>query len=259
MPLLASTRPRGTDRACDHRVRRQLPVAVAIGSAGDRDRSWRCRPGARDAGVAAAHAGRDPGDASPSRPHRRHRNPGRALELPGVRPPPTRASPASTLPAPRATASMAFPNSRSGTSGHTPPSIFGYGSKTRSSSAAACSAPAAVACSKVRLRICMFRCNASSRCRPPRWCSAVTNTPAPTCVLPRSWNQSSEAVHLRALALANAGPSVPFALADELASNVFLRCHLASVHTAVNAHFGTALDAPAEVFAALRRWKNSHV
>jgi len=69
----------------------------------------------------------------------------------------------------------------------------------------------------------------------------------------------NEAVHLRALALADPGPSVPFALGEELASNVFLRCHLASVRTAVNAHFGTALDAPAEVFAALRRWKNSHV
>lgn len=69
----------------------------------------------------------------------------------------------------------------------------------------------------------------------------------------------NEAVHLRALALANAGPSVPFALADELASNVFLRCHLASVRDAVNAHFGTTFVAPGEVFAALRRWKNSHV
>jgi len=49
---------------------------------------------------------------------------------------------------------------------------------------------------------------------------------------------------------------VPFALADELETNPFLRCHQAEVADAARRHCGRALQGPVEVFAALREWKN---
>ena len=54
-------------------------------------------------------------------------------------------------------------------------------------------------------------------------------------------------------------PSVPFALAGELDSNVFLRCGKPPVRAAAEAHFGASFADTGAVFAAVRRWKDSHV
>jgi hydroxyacylglutathione hydrolase len=54
-------------------------------------------------------------------------------------------------------------------------------------------------------------------------------------------------------------PSVPFRLAGERTSNVFLRCQHESVRNAVERRCGRALAGTDEVFAALRQWKNEHV
>ena len=51
-------------------------------------------------------------------------------------------------------------------------------------------------------------------------------------------------------------PSVPFSLADELATNPFLRCHLPAVAEAAARRGDAPLHSPVEVFAAVRRWKD---
>lgn len=51
-------------------------------------------------------------------------------------------------------------------------------------------------------------------------------------------------------------PSVPFTIADELATNPFLRATSAQVIARVKEVEPPADDSPAEVFAALRRWKD---
>lgn len=51
-------------------------------------------------------------------------------------------------------------------------------------------------------------------------------------------------------------PTVPSALADELATNPFLRVREPEVIRAAQAHAGRPLNTPVEVFAALRAWKN---
>ncbi len=50
-------------------------------------------------------------------------------------------------------------------------------------------------------------------------------------------------------------PSVPSTLAEELATNPFLRCRQPAVIAAARGH-GAADDSPVAVFAALRRWRN---
>lgn len=55
---------------------------------------------------------------------------------------------------------------------------------------------------------------------------------------------------------ANGIPTVPSALGEELATNVFLRCHVPAVQDAVRAHAGRDLADTAAVFTALRRWKD---
>jgi len=51
-------------------------------------------------------------------------------------------------------------------------------------------------------------------------------------------------------------PTVPSILADELATNPFLRCDQPQVAAAAEAHAGHPLSSPAEVFAAIRGWKD---
>ncbi|WP_374339994.1 hydroxyacylglutathione hydrolase [Methyloversatilis sp.] len=51
-------------------------------------------------------------------------------------------------------------------------------------------------------------------------------------------------------------PTVPSALADELASNPFLRVREPAVVRAAEAHAGRRLASPVEVFTVLREWKN---
>lgn len=61
----------------------------------------------------------------------------------------------------------------------------------------------------------------------------------------------------RARALRDAGePTVPFTLAEERATNPFLRCHVPAVHAAAERETGRRLETDAEVFAVLREWKN---
>jgi len=60
----------------------------------------------------------------------------------------------------------------------------------------------------------------------------------------------------RVAALRRAGlPSVPSTLAEELATNPFLRCRQPAVIAAARRH-GATDDSPVAVFAALRRWRN---
>ncbi|ABI57336.1 hydroxyacylglutathione hydrolase [Alkalilimnicola ehrlichii MLHE-1] len=51
-------------------------------------------------------------------------------------------------------------------------------------------------------------------------------------------------------------PTVPSRMADEHATNPFLRAHLPAVRTAAERWSGQTLDEPVAVFAALRRWKD---
>ncbi len=51
-------------------------------------------------------------------------------------------------------------------------------------------------------------------------------------------------------------PTVPSVLADELATNPFLRCAQPHVAAAAEAHAGHPLSSPAEVFAVIRGWKD---
>ena len=46
-------------------------------------------------------------------------------------------------------------------------------------------------------------------------------------------------------------------IAEERATDPFLRVHDTSICTAVESHEGRALDSPAGVFAELRAWKDS--
>ncbi|MFZ1575756.1 MAG: hydroxyacylglutathione hydrolase [Chromatiaceae bacterium] len=61
----------------------------------------------------------------------------------------------------------------------------------------------------------------------------------------------------RAQALRAAGrPTVPSTLAEELATNPFLRTGVPAVKAAAEGFAGTALKTSAQVFTALRRWKD---
>lgn len=53
-------------------------------------------------------------------------------------------------------------------------------------------------------------------------------------------------------------PTIPGELFLELETNPFLRCHAPSVIAAAEAHCGTTLNNPVEVFATLRKWKDSY-
>ena len=64
--------------------------------------------------------------------------------------------------------------------------------------------------------------------------------------------------HARVEALRAAGqPSVPSTLAEELATNPFLRTADPGVWAAAEAFAGAPLPSPAQVFTALRQWKDS--
>jgi hydroxyacylglutathione hydrolase len=70
----------------------------------------------------------------------------------------------------------------------------------------------------------------------------------------------NEAVQARAHTVermrAAGAPSVPGTMADERATNPFLRVDLPAVAAAARAAEPAASDAPVEIFAALRRWKD---
>ncbi len=52
-------------------------------------------------------------------------------------------------------------------------------------------------------------------------------------------------------------PTLPSTIAEELATNPFLRCSEPEVVAAARRHAGRALAGPIEVFAELREWKNA--
>jgi hydroxyacylglutathione hydrolase len=51
-------------------------------------------------------------------------------------------------------------------------------------------------------------------------------------------------------------PTLPTTIADELATNPFIRASRANVMAAASMHAGRAIDDPVESFATLRAWKN---
>jgi hydroxyacylglutathione hydrolase len=51
-------------------------------------------------------------------------------------------------------------------------------------------------------------------------------------------------------------PTLPSTIADELATNPFLRCDRAEVIASAEKHAGRKLSGPVEVFAEIRAWKN---
>lgn len=67
-----------------------------------------------------------------------------------------------------------------------------------------------------------------------------------------------ERIRQAALLRGQGKPTVPAALRLEKMTNPFLRCHLPPVRTAVARHTGRFLEQPAEVFAALRSWKDGY-
>ena len=52
-------------------------------------------------------------------------------------------------------------------------------------------------------------------------------------------------------------PTLPSTIADELATNPFLRCNEAGVIAGAQNHAGRELASPVEVFAEIRAWKNN--
>jgi hydroxyacylglutathione hydrolase len=52
-------------------------------------------------------------------------------------------------------------------------------------------------------------------------------------------------------------PTLPSTIADELATNPFLRANLPALAASASAHAARTLRSPVEVFAELRRWKDS--
>jgi hydroxyacylglutathione hydrolase len=52
-------------------------------------------------------------------------------------------------------------------------------------------------------------------------------------------------------------PTLPSTIADELATNPFLRCGEPEIIASAGRHAGRRLAGPVEVFATLRDWKNT--
>jgi hydroxyacylglutathione hydrolase len=52
-------------------------------------------------------------------------------------------------------------------------------------------------------------------------------------------------------------PTLPSTIADEIATNPFLRCNEPAVIAAAEKHAGRKLEGPVEVFAEIRSWKNN--
>src|SRR5579871_6436005 len=70
-------------------------------------------------------------------------------------------------------------------------------------------------------------------------------------------NRDTQAYRDRVQTLrANGTPSLPSTLALEIKVNPFLRCEVPAVKAAAEAHTGAALPQSAEVFGALRAWKD---
>jgi hydroxyacylglutathione hydrolase len=84
----------------------------------------------------------------------------------------------------------------------------------------------------------------------------VSNLRFALAVQPDSAALKGRLEHAQA-ARARGVPTLPTMIAEERATNPFLRAHEAAIRAAVERHAGRALDGPVGVFAALRAWKNS--
>ena len=70
-------------------------------------------------------------------------------------------------------------------------------------------------------------------------------------------NRALSARETRDRKLREAGtPTVPSTLADEKATNPFLRCREPAVIDSANKYLGARIADPVRVFAAIRDWKN---
>ena len=147
--------------------------------------------------------------------------------------------------------------------GHTAGHIayVGGGTAIRSPwSATRCSPPAAVACSRARRRRCRRRSGSSRRFPTATavYCGheyTLANLRFAQAVEPdnaalRDRDSREQGKRDRGV------PTVPSTIADERATNPFLRCSEPDVVAAAQAHAGRPLDGPVETFAVLRAWKN---
>lgn len=82
------------------------------------------------------------------------------------------------------------------------------------------------------------------------------NLPFALAVEPGNPALQARAAQLRPM-IAAGQATVPTTLAEELATNPFLRCREAEVAASASRHAGHALQQPDEVFAALREWRNT--
>jgi hydroxyacylglutathione hydrolase len=72
-------------------------------------------------------------------------------------------------------------------------------------------------------------------------------------------NPALEARYRQARQLRKAGmPTLPSSIAQERATNPFLRCHVAGVRVAIAQHAGTSINTPLAAFTALRQWKDQY-
>ncbi len=102
----------------------------------------------------------------------------------------------------------------------------------------------------------------SRRSIPPPGCSARTSTRSPTCASrPRlspptlRWRSAGHATRHCATEVSR---PCRRRIADELATNPFLRAGEPAVRAAAEAHAGRRLDGEVAVFAELRAWKNGY-
>lgn len=82
-----------------------------------------------------------------------------------------------------------------------------------------------------------------------------TNIRFALCVEPDNAALQARAARVAALRAQNQA-TVPFTLAEELATNPFLRASVPTVAEAASRQVGKTLSDPLEVFAALREWRN---
>ena len=72
-------------------------------------------------------------------------------------------------------------------------------------------------------------------------------------------NPALEARYVQARQMQKSGqPTLPVSIAQELATNPFLRCHLPGVRVAISHRTGLPANTDVEAFASLRRWKDSY-
>ena len=72
-------------------------------------------------------------------------------------------------------------------------------------------------------------------------------------------NQALAARHQQARQLRKAGqPTLPSFIAQELATNPFLRCHEPTVRVAISHHCGLPVNTDIEAFSLLRQWKDTY-